>query len=214
MALCCGHQSDDLYRRVVQARIPGRADLLEIQDENPFRVRAYRNAARVVRDYPRPLVDEVRKGTDVRLGRVVAVKVRRPDVVEICAFDLAVMHKVAWLLTRIPSLAALSPQSSALMIAQIFLAPFLTHLQGGKMEKGPLGHRIKAALATSIHSTIGLEEYIRVRIEETAEGSFAATPIFGKSGMLSTMVKAAGVIVIPMNAEGFSKGATVQVIGL
>ena len=29
------------------------ADLLEIQDENPFRVRAYRNAARVVRDYPR-----------------------------------------------------------------------------------------------------------------------------------------------------------------
>ena len=41
------------------------ADLLEIQDENPFRVRAYRNAARVVRDYPRPLADEVGKGTDL-----------------------------------------------------------------------------------------------------------------------------------------------------
>jgi ubiquinone biosynthesis protein len=45
-------------------------------------------------------------------GHVVAVKVRRPDVVEICAFDLEVMRKAAWLLTKIPSLAAVSPQSS------------------------------------------------------------------------------------------------------
>ena len=28
------------------------ADLLEIKDENPFRVRAYRNAARAIRDFP------------------------------------------------------------------------------------------------------------------------------------------------------------------
>jgi DNA polymerase (family X) len=41
------------------------ADLLEIKDENPFRVRAYRNAARIVRDYPRPLADEVRRGGDL-----------------------------------------------------------------------------------------------------------------------------------------------------
>ena len=27
------------------------ADLLEIKDENPFRVRAYRNAARTIRDF-------------------------------------------------------------------------------------------------------------------------------------------------------------------
>ena len=41
------------------------ADLLEIQSQNPFRVRAYRNAARIVRDYPRPLQDEVRQGADL-----------------------------------------------------------------------------------------------------------------------------------------------------
>ncbi|HYK83070.1 MAG TPA: DNA polymerase/3'-5' exonuclease PolX, partial [Gemmatimonadales bacterium] len=39
------------------------ADLLEIQDANPFRVRAYRNAARAVRDYPEALADVVRAGT-------------------------------------------------------------------------------------------------------------------------------------------------------
>src|SRR5438132_13042760 len=38
------------------------ADLLEIQGANPFRVRAYRNAARIVRDYPGPLADVVRSG--------------------------------------------------------------------------------------------------------------------------------------------------------
>jgi len=39
------------------------ADLLEIQDANPFRVRAYRNAARTIRDFPEPLTDRVRAGT-------------------------------------------------------------------------------------------------------------------------------------------------------
>src|SRR5213080_4726139 len=39
------------------------ADLLEIQDANPFRVRAYRNAARTIRDFPEPLTDLVHAGT-------------------------------------------------------------------------------------------------------------------------------------------------------
>src|SRR3989454_3422192 len=39
------------------------ADLLEIQDANPLRVRAYRNAARTIRDFPEPLADLVRAGT-------------------------------------------------------------------------------------------------------------------------------------------------------
>src|SRR5947207_980708 len=42
------------------------ADLLEIQDANPFRVRAYRNAARTIRDFPEPIADLVRAGTKDR----------------------------------------------------------------------------------------------------------------------------------------------------
>lgn len=101
---------------------------------------------------------------------------------------------------------------SALVVAMVFLAPFLQYLQGGKMEKGPLGNRIKAALASSFHSTIGLEEYVRVSIEEITEGSYRVHPIFGKSGMLSTMVKANGILQVPMNVEGLSKGDIVQVV--
>jgi molybdopterin molybdotransferase len=101
---------------------------------------------------------------------------------------------------------------SALIVAQVFLAPLLFYLQGARMEKGPVGQRIKAVLATSIHSTIGLEEYVRVRIEEATQGDTTAHPIFGKSGMISTMVKANGIVMIPLTAEGFSKGEAVQVI--
>jgi DNA polymerase (family 10) len=41
------------------------ADLLEIKDENPFRVRAYRNAARAIRDFPEPVADWVRADRDL-----------------------------------------------------------------------------------------------------------------------------------------------------
>ena len=41
------------------------ADLLEIECANPFRVRAYRNAARTVRDLPHGLVALVAEGKDM-----------------------------------------------------------------------------------------------------------------------------------------------------
>jgi ubiquinone biosynthesis protein len=45
-------------------------------------------------------------------GRVVAVKVRRPNVVELCTFDLAVMRAASRLLAAIPSVATLAPVDS------------------------------------------------------------------------------------------------------
>ncbi len=100
---------------------------------------------------------------------------------------------------------------SALVVAQVFLAPFLRYLQGAKLEKGPLGPRVAAELASSIPSTVGLEEFVRVRLEKTTAGGYLAHPVFGKSGMLSTMVNADGIVVIPMNTEGLSKGETVEI---
>ncbi len=42
-------------------------------------------------------------------GRIVAVKVRRPNVVELCTFDLVVMRQGARLLNVIPSISTLAP---------------------------------------------------------------------------------------------------------
>jgi len=101
---------------------------------------------------------------------------------------------------------------SALVVAQVFLAPFLHYLQGAPLVKGPLGNRADVVLKSAIHSTIGLEEYIRIRIEEGQGGNLEAHPVYGKSGMLSTMVKANGMLVIPLSLEGFSKGETIAAI--
>ena len=101
---------------------------------------------------------------------------------------------------------------SALIVAMIFLAPFLRYIQGGRLEKGPLGERTRATLAVSMHSIIGLEDYIRVRLERAADGEYIARPVFGKSSMLSTMARANGVIAVPAQAEGMVEGAAVEVI--
>ena len=50
-------QNADIARQLDEV-----ADLLEISEANPFKVRAYRNAARTVRDHPEPLAELVRAG--------------------------------------------------------------------------------------------------------------------------------------------------------
>lgn len=48
----------------------------------------------------------------LKSGELVAVKVRRPDIEEICAFDLSVMRGYASLLELFPSLKLLAPRES------------------------------------------------------------------------------------------------------
>jgi molybdopterin molybdotransferase len=100
---------------------------------------------------------------------------------------------------------------SALVVAQVFLAPFLRYLGGEPLKRGPAGARLRARLAASVHSAQGREEYVRVRTEATPE-EMIAQPVFGKSGMLSTLVKADGVFVVPLHAEGVPAGEMVEVI--
>lgn len=49
------------------------ADLLDIQDANPFRVRAYRNAARTIRDFPEPIAELVRSGAEKGLTEIAGI---------------------------------------------------------------------------------------------------------------------------------------------
>ena len=56
------------------------ADLLELEDENPFRIRAYRNAARIIRSYPKNFHKMVEAGEDLTqihsIGDTLAKKIR------------------------------------------------------------------------------------------------------------------------------------------
>ncbi|SDZ75293.1 DNA polymerase/3'-5' exonuclease PolX [Microbulbifer marinus] len=54
-----------VHNREIADKFDRLADLLEIEDANPFRVRAYRNAARTVRGYPRSMSDLLEDGIDL-----------------------------------------------------------------------------------------------------------------------------------------------------
>ena len=100
---------------------------------------------------------------------------------------------------------------SALVVAQVFLAPFIRYLGGEKLKHGSAGARVRAALAVSVRSAQGREEYVRVKLEDN-QGRLSARPVFGKSGMLSTLVNADGFFVVPIHAEGIPAGEMVDVI--
>ena len=70
-----------MTNRDIAAMFDEVADLLEFQDANPFRVRAYRNAARKIGDYAEPLerivADPDRNVTDIEgIGKDLAEKIR------------------------------------------------------------------------------------------------------------------------------------------
>ncbi|MDY7032026.1 MAG: molybdopterin molybdotransferase MoeA [Thermodesulfobacteriota bacterium] len=99
---------------------------------------------------------------------------------------------------------------SAIIVAQVFLLPFLKYLEGEELIKEPTGRRKSAVLTTSVHSVHGREEYVRVKLEPDGHG-LTASPVFGKSGMLSTLVKADGFFIVPIHSEGVARGEKVDV---
>lgn len=61
----------------------------------------------------------------------------------------------------------------------------------------------------NVASVAGREDNIRVQLEEKA-GEVFANPILGKSGLITTLVKADGIVVIPMAKLGLEKGEEVE----
>lgn len=100
---------------------------------------------------------------------------------------------------------------SAMVVAQVFLVPFLRYLQGEDLAQSLEGRKVDAVLSTSIASVQGREEYVRVRLLER-DGKLHAEPVFGRSSMLSTMARSDGLVRIPLHAEGVAGGEKVEVV--
>lgn len=93
----------------------------------------------------------------------------------------------------------------------VFIRPVLARLSGLREKFSGRGlNMIKARLAKNVSSSSGREEYIRVMIEEREDGPWAV-PVLGKSGLIATLVKADGTIVIPLNINGVEAGEIVDV---
>ena len=69
---------------------------------------------------------------------------------------------------------------------------------------------VRAKLSRNIASAPGREDYVRVRLIESESGMLAE-PVLGRSALISTMVKADGLIKIPLESEGMEEGTEVEV---
>ncbi|MDP2992416.1 MAG: molybdopterin molybdenumtransferase MoeA, partial [Deltaproteobacteria bacterium] len=88
--------------------------------------------------------------------------------------------------------------------------PLLQRIGGLEPQIITHSQLIKARLSRNVPSAQGREDYVRVRILRDETG-YTAAPVFGKSGLISTMTKADGLIKIDMNTEGLDKDSLVDV---
>jgi molybdopterin molybdotransferase len=100
---------------------------------------------------------------------------------------------------------------SAVVIFHFFGKPILKILSGISRERSWDRMKIKAKAARNIPSVPGREDYVRVRLEEK-DGTFWAHPVFGKSGAISHLTKANGLIKISIDEEGLEEGEEAEVI--
>ncbi len=100
---------------------------------------------------------------------------------------------------------------SALVTFDIFVAPLIYRLRGLEREE-IIPSRVKARVSRNIPSSQGREDYVRVKLEKEESGEYKAVPVFGKSGLITTLVDARGVICISQNKEGLEEGEEVEVI--
>ncbi len=96
----------------------------------------------------------------------------------------------------------------------LFVKPILARLTGEvphpALEGIPQNRVVKARLARSIASGPGREDHVRVVLEKRDDGLWAR-PVFGASGLISTLVKALGTVVVPVEKIGIEAGEEVEV---
>ena len=98
---------------------------------------------------------------------------------------------------------------SCMVTFDLFVAPTLHRLAGRSEPE----HRqtVAARLTRNVASAPGREDYFQVRLEQRADGLWAE-PVFGKSNLIYTLVKADGMVRIDLDTSGLTDGQWVQVI--
>lgn len=114
----------------------------------------------------------------------------------------------------------------SVMVTFDLFVGFLIKLLAGAKQPIWEARYVKARLSRNIASAPGREDYISVRliVEGAAVGArhavpvqavhasdLLAAPVLGRSALISTMVKADGLIRIPLESEGLEEGTEVDV---
>ena len=91
---------------------------------------------------------------------------------------------------------------SASLTFDIFAAPLLAALEGAAPTERP---RARARLARKLASPMGMDDWVRVRLGRVG-GELVATPLPRGAGVLTSLVRADGLLVVPAGVEGHHAG--------
>ena len=97
---------------------------------------------------------------------------------------------------------------SAMVLFELFVSPTIKRLLG-QAEPDAYTH-VRARMARRVASAPGREDYVQASVE-TRDGELWASPIFGKSNLIFTMVNAAGMIHVPLDRSGLDAGEWAEV---
>ena len=97
---------------------------------------------------------------------------------------------------------------SAVVVFDLIVRPTVYALIG--CVPAPRLPTVRARLSRDIPSVTGREDYVQVRLDDEC-GSLSADPVFGKSNLIYTMVRASGVVRVPLDAGGLYAGDEVDV---
>jgi putative molybdopterin biosynthesis protein len=108
---------------------------------------------------------------------------------------------------RTPVLGAPGYPVSAALTFDIFAVPLIAEISGTTPPRRP---RVAARLARKLASPLGMDDWVRVRLGSVGDG-LVATPLPRGAGVLTSLVRADGLLVVPAGIEGHHARATVWV---
>lgn len=96
---------------------------------------------------------------------------------------------------------------STWLTSDLFVKPLVSRALGADTPKRPT---ITATLARRLTSPMGVEDYVRVKLGRVGD-KLVATPISRGAGVISSLVRADGLLVVPAGREGIGEGQQVPV---
>ena len=96
---------------------------------------------------------------------------------------------------------------SAAVTCEKFLRPLIERMLG---TSGQPRERTQALISRKVHSSLGEDEFLRVRLGRVGERTIAA-PIQRGAGVVMSLVRADGIVTIPRFSEGVDAGEEVEV---
>lgn len=130
----------------------------------------------------------------------IAIKPGKPTVLAIC--------------DGTPVVGLPGNPASALVVAWRIVRPLVRLLGGEHVDADGLGdeRETSALLDVPLPSRPGREDFAACTLARDADGALHATPVFGASNLIFTLIRADALIAVPLDRSGLAAGETVRVI--